>query len=117
MCFKCASRWVAFLGSGGCAVGAKVNEWLGQYLKAEATYQWYNYGLTKVPVGRTPLRINVDESAVCLYHCGRAGNVFLPKGNPAVENVPLGMRRRYVSHIASSYLPRRCQYQQHIGMC
>jgi hypothetical protein len=68
--------------------------------KAEAAYQWYNYGLSKVPAGRTPLRANLDESSVCLYQGGVAGNIFVSPGIPAVENVSLGKRRRYMSHIA-----------------
>lgn len=69
-------------------------------IKAEATWQWHNYVLTKVPAGVKALRINLDETAICLFLGGRLGNIFLTAGAPAVENVSLGRRRTYMTHIA-----------------
>jgi len=64
------------------------------FSKAGATYQWYNYVLSRVPAGRTPLPVNLDETPVCLYQGGQAGNIFLAKGIPAVDNESLGKRRQ-----------------------
>jgi hypothetical protein len=38
--------------------------------EAHAVFQWYNYAESCVPEGKTPLRINLDETSVCL-HLGR----------------------------------------------
>jgi len=53
-----------------------------------------------VPAGMTPLRINIDETAACLYQGGRRGNIFLSAGVPAVEDVSLGKRRTHMTLIA-----------------
>ena len=54
----------------------------------------------KIPAGRTPLRINLDETDICLYQGARMGNIFAPSGSLAVQNVSLGMRRTYMTHVA-----------------
>lgn len=46
------------------------------------------------------LRINFDETAVCLFQGAGRGNVFLAKNKPAVQNVPIGKRRTYLTHVA-----------------
>lgn len=68
--------------------------------KALASWQWYNYMAAQIPAGRTPLRINLDETAICLYQGARMGNIFAPSGSPAVQNVSLGRRRTYMTHVA-----------------
>ena len=32
-----------------------------------ASWQWVNYLISKVPTGKKPLLINMDETAVCLF--------------------------------------------------
>ena len=80
----------------GCAVGS----FLEHRFKAIATWRWHNFAMRSASSGRTPLRINLDETAICLYQGGRRGNIFLSDGAPAVEHVSLGKRRKYMSHIA-----------------
>ena len=46
------------------------------FSKAGATYQWYNYVLSRVPAGRTPLPVNSDENSLSIP--GRAGRQYLP---------------------------------------
>lgn len=69
-------------------------------LKAVAAFQWYNYLTTCVPAGRTILRINLDETSICLYQGARFGNNFDPNGAAAVQNASLARRRAYMSHVA-----------------
>ena len=43
----------------------------------------------------------MDETAICLFQGGGRGNVFLAKTDPAaVQNIPRGRRRAYVTHVA-----------------
>jgi hypothetical protein len=50
------------------------------------------------------LRINLDETAICLYQGGGKGNVFLHKkdhgAEAAVERVSRGKRRTFLTHVA-----------------
>lgn len=46
------------------------------------------------------LRLNLDETPICMYLGGRRGNVFLSRSEPAVEHVSLGQRRAYMTHVA-----------------
>ena len=42
-------------------------------------YQWYNCCAARVPPGKTPLRINVDETSVCLFQGQGKGTVVFNK--------------------------------------
>ena len=53
-----------------------------------------------VPVGRTILRINLDESSVCLYQGARFGNNLDPNGGAAVQNASPARRRAYSTLVA-----------------
>ena len=66
---------------------------MSTFSKTEAAYQWYNYTLSRVPAGRTPLRVSFDETPVCLYQSGQAGNILLAKGVPALDDILPGKRR------------------------
>ena len=45
--------------------------------------------------------MNMDETAICLFQGGGKGNVFLAKTDPAaVQNIPRGRRRAYITHVA-----------------
>jgi hypothetical protein len=68
--------------------------------EAIAAWQWYNYLAARVPVGRTILRINLDETSICLYQGARFGNNFDPNGGAAVQNASLARRRTYMTHVA-----------------
>ena len=70
--------------------------------KATAAWQWWNYLETRTPPGTSLLRINLDETAVCLHQGGRSGNIFVTKQSRAglVESATLGQRRTYLTHVA-----------------
>ena len=68
--------------------------------KAFAAWQWYNYCASRVPGGKRILRLNMDETAVCLYQGARRGNVFISRATERIQHGPLGARRTYLSHVA-----------------
>ena len=71
--------------------------------QAYAAWQWWNYLETQVPVGKRLLRINLDETGLCLFQGGRAGAVFCSKRrrrSEPVESASLARRRTYMTHVA-----------------
>lgn len=70
--------------------------------KATAAWQWWNYLETKAAPGTSLLRINMDETAVCLHQGGRSGSIFVTKQSRAglLESATLGQRRTYITHVA-----------------
>ena len=46
------------------------------------------------------MRINMDETALCLHQGGKAGYIFLDKGHDVMQNVSKSIRRTYVTHVA-----------------
>ena len=68
--------------------------------KAEAAWQWHNHFEFNVPAGKKLLRINWDETALCLHQNSKAGNVFVSKGHDAMQKVSLSARRCYINHVA-----------------
>ena len=73
--------------------------------QADAVWQWYNSCAAQVPVGKTPLRINVDETSVCLFQGGGKGTVMFKKRRdpPAAEpreRASRGKRRACLTHVA-----------------
>ena len=69
-------------------------------VQAFAAWQWYNYCASQVPVGKTILRINMDEMAVCVFQGGRRGNVFISRAAERIQHATLNMRRTYMSFVA-----------------
>lgn len=74
-------------------------------------WQWWNYVLSEVPNGKAVLRVNLDETSICLFQGAGKGAVFVQKrrprgpGEPAppaepVQNVPQAKRRCCLTHIA-----------------
>jgi len=54
-----------------------------------------------VPVGKTPLRINMDETSVCLFQGLGKGIVFIDKKrSPPVQLVATSKRRCCLTHVA-----------------
>ena len=49
-----------------------------------ATWQLYNYLLTSIPAGKRVLRINLDETSICLFQGRVKGNVFVSKREPRI---------------------------------
>jgi len=68
--------------------------------KAAAAWQWYNYYAANVPHGKQTLRINWDETAICLDQCSKKGNIFVCRGHNAVQHVSQAARRAYMTHVA-----------------
>ena len=79
--------------------------------QACAVWQWYNYAASRVPAGKEPLRINLDETSVCLFQGDAKGTVFFRKkrkrgrrllggaaGAPS-QQVSRKKRRTCVTHI------------------
>ena len=46
--------------------------------EAFASWQWVNYLISKVPAGKKPLLINMDETAVCLFQGTGRGTIIAP---------------------------------------
>ena len=72
--------------------------------KASASWQWWNYCCSQVPEGKSVLRINMDETSVCLWQGHRRGTVFVDRkrrrGERVVQRVPRGKRRCCLTHVA-----------------
>jgi len=67
--------------------------------KTLAAWQWYNFLAGHARVGQKVLRLNLDETGVCLFQGGGKGNVFIAK-NARRQNVPKGKQRAYLTHVA-----------------
>ena len=72
--------------------------------KSTASWQWFNYLESRAAEeGKTLLRINLDETSVCVHQGGLSGNVFVSKrtrGPELVESVPASTRRKYMTYVA-----------------
>ena len=68
-------------------------------VKAEASWRWYNYVESQVPPGKEVLRLNLDETSVCLFQGSGRGNVFVSKKRRVAQHVPRSVRRRCMTHI------------------
>lgn len=69
-------------------------------MEAASAWQWWNFYAAQVPHDKAPLRINWDETAICLFQGGGRGSVFLAKQDQTEQNVPLGKQRSYLTHVA-----------------
>jgi hypothetical protein len=72
-------------------------------VQATSVWQWYNHAeALATSRGKVLLRINLDETSVCLHPGGCKGAVFVTKKwlrAGGCQNVPKWKRRRYMSHI------------------
>lgn len=71
--------------------------------EAFASWQWLNYLLSKVPIGKKPLIINMDETAVCLFQGQGKGTVIAGKKrkrDEPVQRVNRAAHRTYLTHVA-----------------
>ena len=69
--------------------------------KAEASWHFFNHCEQRAATaGRRLLRLNLDESAVCLFQGGGRGNIFLAKHEPRVQQASLRAQRTYVTLVA-----------------
>lgn len=73
----------------------------GWGMKAVAVWQWHNYCCDQVPTEKLPLRINLDETSICLYQGDGKGTVFIDKKRgPPTQKVLRGKRRCCMTHVA-----------------
>ena len=68
--------------------------------KCVAAWQWHNYLCSQVPCGKRVVRLNLDETAICLFQGARFGNLFLSKADQPAAHVPHTKKRTYLSHVA-----------------
>ena len=73
------------------AVGSTEND-----PQASASWRWWSYLHAQVPSGKRPLRVNIDETALCLFQGGGKGTVFVSK---AIQRASLSKRRTYLTHV------------------
>lgn len=69
--------------------------------QACAAWQWWNYYISMIPSPKAPLRLNVDETSVCLYQGDMGGNVMVSKkrAGEIVQQVPRSKRRCRLTHV------------------
>lgn len=76
-----------------------------QLRKAMAAWQWFNYHDAQVGVGRQCIRVNLDETPICLYmgsltgHVPRMANGGRIASRPE-EDIARDMKRTYLTHVA-----------------
>jgi hypothetical protein len=63
-------------------------------------WQWFNFYSASAPPGKEILRVNVDETSVCLFQGGHRGNIFVSKRDEPTERAALNQRRSYITHVA-----------------
>ena len=63
-------------------------------IEVTATWQWFNWSLAQIPEGKTPLLLNMDETACCLFYDGASGVL-------ASEPIALQARRGLLAQNAS----------------
>ena len=74
-------------------------------IQAHAVWQWYNCCAAKVPAGKAPLRINMDETSVALFQGGGKGTIMFrkrkdpPSAEPH-ESAGRAKRRTCLTHVA-----------------
>ena len=89
----------------GPHVLAVFNGWAFSCAQALAAWQWFNCLSTKIPVGKTVLRINMDETSVCLWQGHGKGTVLFrkrrdPPGAEPVQRADRRKRRTCLTYVA-----------------
>jgi len=72
-------------------------------LQAHAAWQWWNYCCARLPAGKACVKINLDETSVCLFQGDSKGNVFVNKKrlrDEPVQTIPRWKKRCYLTHVA-----------------
>ena len=62
-------------------------------------WKWFNYVCSCVPPGQRVLRLNLDETSICLFQGGGRGNVFVSKKRRATQRASRAVRRRCLTHV------------------
>ena len=65
-----------------------------------AIWRWYNYVCSQVPRSKTILRLNLDETSICLYQGDVRGKMFVISKQRPTQYVHLSRRRCCLTHIA-----------------
>ena len=72
--------------------------------QAMVAWQWWNAACERVPAGKHVLRINLDETSVCLYQGEQKGNLLLSrrrlKEEGVAQKVSRSKRRCCLTHVA-----------------
>ena len=76
------------------------DSWALAGAKAAASWRWYNYDSEQAAPTREVLRLNLDETYVCLHQGGSKGNVFITKGVRASRQTARWKRRCGLTHVA-----------------
>ena len=71
-------------------------------LQAFAVWRWWNFCSGQSAIGKEVLKINLDETSICLYQGDVKGNAFMKKrcGREPVQKVGRGKRRCCLTHVA-----------------
>ena len=85
---------------GGQSVGSFTPCSTHHSLPTFASWQWANYCFSQIPAGQRALRVNMDETSICLLQGDDCGNIFLSKKAPAAQHAPLRTRRAYLARVA-----------------
>ena len=78
----------------------------GLWAEAMAAWQWWNFAWSQRPVGKDVVRLNMDETSVCLFPGNAKGTVWAGKrkrrsGFPeAAQKVGRSTRRTCLTHVA-----------------
>ena len=70
-----------------------------RHTQAFAAWQWWQYCRGELPVGKAALRINLDETSVCLFQGGSKGTVFVTKTKKPKQKVSRAKRRACLTHV------------------
>ena len=68
-------------------------------VQALAALHWYNYVADQVPADKRILRLNIDETSVCLFQGSGRSNVFVSKKRRVSQHVSRATRRRCMTHV------------------
>ena len=73
--------------------------------QARVAWQWFNYYESKISTGKRMIRMNLDETPICMYMGGSNGCVARKLDTQARrteprETVERRMKRTYMTHVA-----------------
>ena len=72
-------------------------------MQAFAAWRWWNFYESRAPEGKTLLRLNLDETSLCVYQGDVKGAVFVSRlrASTLKQHVPRAKRRRNVTLVAT----------------
>ena len=76
---------------------------------ALASWQWWNHLETHIPPGKVPLRINTDETSICLFQGSGKGTIFVKK---VKQKVSKSQKRKNLTLL--SFVCDRADIQPHL---